>query len=195
MRSRIGMAAAAVVVLAPASAAFAQCAPSFVEVEVVADSTPGCAVIAPADALPQLNITNNCGEDQFHVEGGVDCPHCGPPLTLRPGTFGSFVVNNEPITAFTPASQPTEHVLSWARGNDTGELTVRATPHVFVCPDPDMGSGPDMQIVEAEPPPAEDSDSGCATVTHGASRSPSAWWALVLFAATRLRKPKRQQRE
>lgn len=156
------------------------CPESNITVEIVTDDTPGCATVAPAAGKPELNITNQCGEDQFHIEAGADCPNCGPPLTLRMGTFGAFIVNTQPLTAFSPDSVPTEHELSWARADQTGAMRVRVVPNIILCPEPDMGSPPDMGRDTGAVPEADGEPGGCATVRTGGS-----WLLLLAFLLAR----------
>lgn len=183
-------AAVAAFFFAAAAVAQPQCPESNVTVQIVADDTPGCATIAPADGKAELNITNSCGEDQFHIEGGADCPNCGPPVTLRMGTFGAFIVNTQPVSAFTPESSPTDHVLTWARADTTGAMTVRVVPNITLCPLPDMGSMVDMAVEEPTVPEPEGDKGGCSTAQSGGF----SLWGFALFAFVRRRRATRKSR-
>ncbi len=153
-----------------------QCPESSVTVVVLSDDTPGCATVAPAAGKAELNVTNQCGDDQFHIEAGVDCPACGPPLTLRMGTFGAFVVNTNAVSTFTPESPATEHDLAWARADSTGSMRVRVVPNITLCPEPDMGGSDEVGTRDVGVPEPDGEPGGCASA--GTAAAPG--WFLML---------------
>lgn len=165
---------------APASA---QCPPSKVVAAVTQDDTPGCVTVTADEALPELAITNGCEDVQFHVEAGLDCPYCGPPLTLRAGTFGRFTVETRPAAAFTPESPVSSHSLSWALGEQTGTLRVDVVPDIVPCTAADVGTAADSGTDLGASPPESVDAGGCATA-HPA-RAGWLGWGVLLFAGAR----------
>lgn len=185
---RLLIVSAALLVSVPAAAQ--QCPSSAVRVEIAAGSTPGCVTATPAADEPEINIANNCDEDQFNIAAGIDCPNCGPPVTLRAGNFGPFIVDTRPLSQFEPTTPTEDHVLDWALGNQTGTLTARVVPDITICPVPDMGMGDMTMIDEAEPDPIPEGNGGCGTVA-GRSGVAVLGFALLLAAYRR----RRDQRE
>ena len=156
----------------------AQCAGSNVRVAILDDPTPGCVSLSSHDAQAVLIVDNRCGEDEpFHLQAGVGCPYCDPPLLLNPGTFGQFAPDNRPLSAFSVGDVPTQYVLDWSSGTRSGDLTVEVQPHIIECPPADAGL-PDVGADVADTAPDEAASGCCATT--GARTSPH--WLVMLIA-------------